>query len=61
MILRCYSPVDSHSLKGGVSGGHMICDDVVALKTNGICACVHVCFYILIKNTANIKEYNLHR
>ena len=28
----------------------MMCDDTIALKTNGICACVHLRFYLKLKD-----------
>lgn len=42
----------------------MTCDDMVALKANGMCASVFLCFKflsVLILNTANVDRYNAHK
>lgn len=66
-VLRPYMAFSlslSRGIQGSFSRGYMTCDDMVALKANGICASVFLCFKflsILILNTANVDRYNTHK
>ena len=67
MVLRPYMP-SSLSLSYGYtvefSKGYMMCDDVVALKVNGMCDYIHLCFKffsVLSVNKLNTDRYNPHK